>query len=73
MPERPFAIYPARDDDRRPLASLFAAVAEERDGIAAEPPIDVARRAAAFDLDATIGLTLIFTTSQSDPPSNVQG
>jgi RimJ/RimL family protein N-acetyltransferase len=32
VPERPFAIRPARDEDRVPLASLFAAVAEERDG-----------------------------------------
>jgi hypothetical protein len=45
MPERHFAIRPARDDDRGQLATLFAAVAEERDGIAAEPPVDVARRA----------------------------
>ena len=58
MPERPFAIRPARDDDGRPRASLFAAVAEERDSIAAEPPIDVARRAAAFDIDATIVATV---------------
>jgi putative acetyltransferase len=28
-------------------------VAEERDGIAAEPPIDVERRAASWDLDRT--------------------
>lgn len=57
MPERPFAIRPARDEDRVPLASLFAAVAEERDGIAAEPPVDVVRRAAAFELDATLVAT----------------
>lgn len=54
MAERPFAIRPAGKDDRLPLATLFAAVAEERDGIAAEPPVDVARRASAFVLDATI-------------------
>jgi RimJ/RimL family protein N-acetyltransferase len=41
------------DADRRPLALLFAAVAEERDGIAAEPPIDVEKRAASWDLDRT--------------------
>jgi RimJ/RimL family protein N-acetyltransferase len=35
------------------MALLFAAVAEERDGIAAEPPIDVDRRAANWDLDRT--------------------
>jgi RimJ/RimL family protein N-acetyltransferase len=58
MPERHFAIRPARDDDRGQLASLFAAVAGERDGIAAEPPVDVARRAAAFELDATIVATV---------------
>jgi RimJ/RimL family protein N-acetyltransferase len=32
---------------------LFAAVAEERDGIAAEPPIDVDKHAARLDLDRT--------------------
>jgi hypothetical protein len=36
----------AEDDDRRSLALLFADVAEERDGIAAEPPVDVEERAA---------------------------
>lgn len=44
-------IRPARDDDRRELAELFAAVAEERDGIAAEPPVDVDVWAARFHLD----------------------
>jgi RimJ/RimL family protein N-acetyltransferase len=44
----------AEDGDRRPLALLFAAVAEERDGIAAEPPVDVERRAASWDLDRTL-------------------
>jgi RimJ/RimL family protein N-acetyltransferase len=42
------------DDDRRPLAELFAAVAEERDGIAAEPPIDVEKRAETWRLDGTL-------------------
>ena len=41
----------AQDDDRLPLATLFAAVAEERDGIATEPPVDVAARAAGWRLD----------------------
>jgi [ribosomal protein S18]-alanine N-acetyltransferase len=44
----PFAIRPARDEDRLPLALVFAAVAEERDGIATEPPVDVEERAALF-------------------------
>jgi RimJ/RimL family protein N-acetyltransferase len=47
-------VRPAEDGDRRPLALLFAAVAEERDGIAAEPPIDVEQRAANWRLDGTL-------------------
>ena len=65
-------VRPALDADRLPLALLFAAVAEERDGIAAEPPIDVARRAAAWSLEETlvalgdgeiVGLLFVDTTS----------
>jgi len=44
-------IRPAREDDRLRLAELFAAVAEERDGIATEPPVDVDARAASWTLD----------------------
>ena len=51
MPEAPLQIRPAQDDDRLPLALLFAAVAEERDGIATEPPVDVEARAAGWRLD----------------------
>ena len=47
-------VRPAEDGDRRQLALLFAAVAEERDGIAAEPPVDVERRAANWHLDGTL-------------------
>lgn len=43
----------SEDADRLPMAQLFAAVAEERDGIAAEPPVDVERRAARWELDRT--------------------
>jgi hypothetical protein len=43
----------ATDEDRLQLARLFAAVAEERDGIAAEPPVDVERHAAGCPLDRT--------------------
>jgi RimJ/RimL family protein N-acetyltransferase len=49
-----FEIRPARDDDRHPLAVLFAAVAEERTGIASEPPVDVEARAARWTLDGTL-------------------
>jgi ribosomal protein S18 acetylase RimI-like enzyme len=47
-------IRAATDDDRRPLAELFAAVAAERDGIATEPPVDVDGRAASWRLDGTL-------------------
>ena len=53
MPAARFQVRPARDDDRLPLALLFAAVAKERDGIASEPPIDVEECAANWKLDAT--------------------
>jgi RimJ/RimL family protein N-acetyltransferase len=46
-----FAIRPAREDDRVGLATLLAAVAEERDGVATEPPVDVPARAAAWTID----------------------
>jgi RimJ/RimL family protein N-acetyltransferase len=47
----PVRIRPATDDDRLPLAVMFAAVAEERDGIASEPPVDVEKRAARWSLE----------------------
>jgi RimJ/RimL family protein N-acetyltransferase len=48
-----FEIRPAREDDRRALAILFAAVAEERDGIATEPPVDVDAWAARWRVEGT--------------------
>jgi RimJ/RimL family protein N-acetyltransferase len=53
LPAEEFVVRPARDADRIPLAVMFAAVAEERDGIATEPPVDVEARAASFDLDGS--------------------
>jgi RimJ/RimL family protein N-acetyltransferase len=44
-------VRPSADADRLPLARLFAAVAEERDGIATEPPVDVEDRAREWSLD----------------------
>jgi RimJ/RimL family protein N-acetyltransferase len=44
----------AREDDRLALARQFAAVAEERDGIATEPPVDVEQRAANWDIEHTL-------------------
>jgi ribosomal protein S18 acetylase RimI-like enzyme len=52
--DAPFQIRPACDDDRLGLAALFAAVAEERDGIASEPPVDIEARAASWMLDGTL-------------------
>jgi RimJ/RimL family protein N-acetyltransferase len=49
-----FRIRPAEEDDRRALAQLFARVADERDGIAAEPPVDVDRLAESWQLDGTL-------------------
>jgi RimJ/RimL family protein N-acetyltransferase len=54
VPAEVIEVRAAEDRDRRPLAHLFAAVAEERDGIAAEPPIDVEERAASWRLDGTL-------------------
>ncbi len=47
-------IRPACEDDRVPLAVLFASVAEERDGIATEPPVDIEARAASWTIDETL-------------------
>jgi L-amino acid N-acyltransferase YncA len=48
MPVAEFVVRPARAGDARAMAEIFAAVAEERDGIATEPPVDVDERAAQF-------------------------
>ena len=47
-------IRAAEERDRLPLADLLAAVAEERDGIATEPPIDVEEWARSWRLDGTL-------------------
>lgn len=54
MSDAAFVTRPAVEGDRLPLAVLFAAVAEERDGIATEPPVDLAERAARWTLDETL-------------------
>jgi RimJ/RimL family protein N-acetyltransferase len=43
-----FVIRQGRPDDAQAMARLMAAVAAERDGIATEPPVDVAERARQF-------------------------
>ena len=52
-----FEVRPANLEDARALAETFAAVAEERDGIASEPPVDVDARTARFE--ASVGDTLV--------------
>jgi RimJ/RimL family protein N-acetyltransferase len=54
VPDASVRIRPAHDEDRVPLALVFAAVAEERDGIATEPPVDIEARAASWTLDGTL-------------------
>ena len=44
-----FEVRPARPEDARAMAELFAAVAAERTGIASEPPVDIDERAAIFE------------------------
>jgi RimJ/RimL family protein N-acetyltransferase len=53
MSSRRFDVRPAADDDRSALAAIVSVVAEERDKIAAEPPVDIEARAAAFDLEGS--------------------
>jgi putative acetyltransferase len=47
-----FEVRPAQAGDARAMAELFASVAEERDGIATEPPVDIDERAAVFTCSA---------------------
>ena len=48
MPMTEFVVRPALAGDARAMAEIFAAVAEEHDGIATEPPVDVEERTAQF-------------------------
>lgn len=47
-PVAEFVVRAAQAADARAMAELFAAVAAEGDGIATEPPVDVAERTAQF-------------------------
>jgi ribosomal protein S18 acetylase RimI-like enzyme len=51
-----FTIRQARPEDGRAMAELLAVVAEERDGVATEPPIDIEERTARYasGADATV-------------------
>ena len=60
-----FVVRPARPGDARAMAEVFAAVAQERDGIATEPPVDVEERAAAFALSADGSIVAVATAGSS--------
>jgi len=49
-----FEIRPAEESDRRALAVIFATVAEERDGIATEPPVDIDGMAERWEIEDTL-------------------
>jgi RimJ/RimL family protein N-acetyltransferase len=46
-------VRPAEETDRRAIAELLAAVAEERDGVAAEPPVNVEALAERWRIEGT--------------------
>src|ERR1035441_262343 len=48
MPMAGVGVRPSQAGDGGAMAEIFAAVAEERDGIATEPPVDIQARAALF-------------------------
>jgi [ribosomal protein S18]-alanine N-acetyltransferase len=54
-----FAVRTATAADARAMAELFAAVAQERDGIATEPPVDVDQRTGQFGQQADRSLVAV--------------
>jgi RimJ/RimL family protein N-acetyltransferase len=54
-----FTVRPAWVADARPMAELFAAVAEERSGIASEPPVDVDARTVGFTASVTESMVAV--------------
>jgi RimJ/RimL family protein N-acetyltransferase len=54
-----FEVRPAQPGDARAMAELFAAVAEERTGIATEPPVDISERAALFARSADSSIVAV--------------
>jgi RimJ/RimL family protein N-acetyltransferase len=53
VPDREFTVRAATDADRLDVSRMFALVAEERDGIATEPPVDIGSRARSLTLDGS--------------------
>jgi RimJ/RimL family protein N-acetyltransferase len=59
MPMAQFEVRPAQASDARAMAELFAAVADERTGIATEPPVNISERAALFAHSADASLVAV--------------
>jgi RimJ/RimL family protein N-acetyltransferase len=57
-----FFVRPGQAQDARATAELFATVAAERDGIASEPPVDVAQRAEMFARSAPNSIVAVAGT-----------
>jgi RimJ/RimL family protein N-acetyltransferase len=55
----PFTVRAATVGDARGMAELFAAVAEERTGIASEPPVDVEQRTAQFTASVAFSIVAV--------------
>jgi RimJ/RimL family protein N-acetyltransferase len=53
VPDRKFTVRAATEADRLDVSRMFAAVAEERDGIATEPPVALEARAKSLTLDGS--------------------
>ena len=54
-----FEVRPAQAGDAPAMAGLFAAVAEERTGIATEPPVDTSERATLFARSAAESIVAV--------------
>ncbi len=54
-----FGVRQAHEDDALAMAQLFAAVAQERRGIATEPPVNIGERAALFSRNAADSLVAV--------------
>ncbi len=54
-----FVVRQASPQDSEQMAELFAAVAQERTGIATEPPVDVAQLAARFAANADTAVVAV--------------
>jgi len=54
-----FVVRQGRPDDGRAMAELFAEVAQERDGIATEPPVDVEQRSVQFAASSAASIVAV--------------